>query len=271
MTTFSGFTTAEMRAMEATGDEPMPHLVSTLMDFAPTFAKVPNNLVLDRLPRRASDLREADSNSVSQTAQSVPVAQPTTAVPISLSIDDVALQITVFDLGKKQKSRSPRATLVDTPSIVDGALLDRRIAQLDIVMGELEQSKNFWNRAELLLEDSWLNGYKGTFYEQRECLASACESYKRALKLYALALKLDRMTAKSSHHIISFYYLLRRYASVLSDPRLPAELQDAKTVSQLCEQMKIIRTEREKWGMSNPENEDEPFAYPGTVLRVLCV
>jgi len=266
MTTFSGFTTAEMLAMKATEDE--PHLVSTLMDFAPTFAKVPQDLFAERLPRRVSDQKEIATNSVSQTAQSVTVA-PVTAVPTSLSMNDVTIQVTAFNLASKRppQSRSPRATLVDTPSIVDGALLDRRIVQLDVVMRELEQSRDFWNRAELLLQDSWLNGYKGTFYEQKECLASAIESYKRALKLYALALKLDRMTAKSSHHIISFYHLLRRYASVLNDPRLPAELQDVKTVSQMA----IIRAEREKWGMSNPENEDEPFAYAGTVLKVLCV
>lgn len=270
MTTVSAFTTAEMRAVQITEDEQI--LDSTRMNFAPTFARVPEDLFVERLPRRVSDKKEVETNSISQTAQSVPVA-PSTAVPTSLSIDDVAIQVTVFNLVSKrpQQSRSPRATLVDTPSIVDGALLDRRIVQLDVVMRELEQSKDFWNRAELLLQDSWLNGYKGTFYEQKESLASAAESYKRALKLYALALKLDRMTAKSSHHIISFYHLLRRYASVLSDPRMPAELQDAKTVSQLSEQMAIIRAERLKWGMSNPETEDEPFAYAGTVLKVLCV
>ncbi len=51
---------------------------------------------------------------------------------------------------------------------------------------------------------------------------------------------------------------------------MPVELQDSKTVKQLCEQMAIIRVERQKWGMSNPETEDEPFAYAGTVLKVLC-
>lgn len=267
MTTYSGFTTAEMLAMKATGDE--QNLVPTRMDFTPPFAKVPHDLFEERLPRRVTD---HNSKTSAQTAQTVSVATPATAVPTSLSMDDVSVQVAVFNLAPKKppQSRSPRATLVDTPSIVDGGLLDRRMAQLDVVMQELEQSKDFWNRAELLLQDSWLNGYKGTFYEQKEDMVKASESYKRALKLYALALKLDRMTAKSGHHIISFYYLLRRYAGVLTDPRMPVELQDSKTVKQLCEQMAIIRVERQKWGMSNPETEDEPFAYAGTVLKVLC-
>lgn len=265
MTTCSGFTTAEMTALKATGDE--QKLVSKQMNFAPPFAKVPHDLFEERLPRRVTD------QSPTAVAHSVPVAAPATAVPTSLSIDDVSIQVTALNLVPKKppQSRSPRATLVDTPSIVDGALLDRRIAQLDVVMRELEQSKDFWNRAELLLQDSWLNGYKGTFFEQKEDLPAAAESYRRALKLYALALKQDRLTAKSGHHIISFYYLLRRYAGVLSDSRMPAELQDPRTVRQLCEQMAIIRAERQKWGMSNPETEDEPFAYAGTVLKVLCV
>ncbi|MDZ4833733.1 MAG: hypothetical protein SGJ27_08120 [Candidatus Melainabacteria bacterium] len=264
MSSYTGFTTAEMVALKATAGE--QNTDSDRLDFAPTFAKVPQDLFAERLPRRHSD----NSTAV---AQSVGLQPQATAVPTSLSIDDVTIQVTAFNLKpiRPAKSSSPRATLVDTPSIVDGALLDRRIIQLDVVMRDLEQSKDFWNRAELLLQDSWLNGYKGTFYEQKECHASAAECYKRALKLYALALKLDRMTSKSSHHIISFYHLLRRYASVLSDPRMPSELQDAKTVSQLVEQMEIIRNERAKWGMSNPENEDEPFAYAGTVLKVLCV
>ncbi len=266
MTILSGFTPSEMLALRATEDE--QSRTSDRMSFAPTFAKVPDNLFAERPPRRVS------GNDAATGVQSVSSARPiATAVPTSLSMDDVSIQLTAFNFATKRppQSRSPKATLVDTPSLVDGGLLDRRIVQLDVVMRELEQSKDFWNRAELLLQDSWLNGYKGSFQEQKDNLHGAADSYKRALKLYALALKLDRLTAKSSHHIISFYHLLRRYANVLSDPRMPEEMKDSKTVGQLSEQMAIIRSDRAKWGMSDPETEDEPFAYAGTVLKVLSV
>lgn len=251
MNTFSSFTGSNAAVAESASSQGNTA--------TPGFALVPEELYFDRLPRRRTD-RVATID-----------CQPScTAVPTSLSIDDASVHVSAFNMRNRRTAGNPRATLVDTPSIVDAAMVERRVAQIDAVMRELEQTENFWNNAELLLQDSWLNGYRGTFFEQRENLSEAAESYKRALKLYAVALKLDRLTAKSSPHIISFYYLLKRYANVLCDPRLPEELADQRTVRQLHEQMEIIRAERQKWGMINPELEDEPFSYAGTILKVLC-
>jgi hypothetical protein len=230
----------------------------------PSFAQVPQHPFSEKLPRRESD-KSMQAAIVDFTPP------PAMAFPTSLSIDDATVQVRVFDFGMNRRVRTPRTTLVSTPSLVDSSMLDRRIAQIDQVMHDLESGKGFWQNAELLLQDSWLNGYRGTFFEQKEDFVGAAECYARALKLYALALRHDRLTAKSSPHIISYYYLLRRYANVLCDSRLPQEHVDMRIVSRLHDQMEVIRTEREKWGMNSPENEDEPFTYANTILKVLSL
>ncbi|MBX9671057.1 MAG: hypothetical protein K2X93_25935 [Candidatus Obscuribacterales bacterium] len=226
----------------------------------PEFAVVPEHPFSEKLRRRESD------NITTNTCNHASIA-----VPTSLSIDDSSVKLTLSRMSAKQRPpRTAKTTLVDAPSVKDAALINRRLAQLDQVMFDLEDSKNFWNRPELLLHDSWLNGYRGTFFEQKNDFVRAIDSYKRGLKLYALALKLDKMTAKSSPHIVSFYFLLKRFANALSHERLPENLRDDKAVRQIHEQMQLIRRDRERWGMPDPETEDEPFAYASTILRVLC-
>ncbi len=233
---------------------------------SPEFAIVPEHAIVSELPF-SEKLRRRDSD---KTTTANTCNHPCIAVPNSLSIDDSSVKLTLSRMSAKPKqARTARTTLVDTPSVKDASLVNRRLAQLDQVMYDLEDSKNFWNRPELLLHDSWLNGYRGTFFEQKGDLVQALDSFKRGLKLYALALKLDKMTAKSSPHIVSFYFLLKRYANALSDQRLPEHLKDEKAVRQLHDQMEIIRRDRKKWGMPDPELEDEPFAYASTILKVL--
>jgi len=256
-------------AKVAAEEEKAAHYAAHAVKPTPNFAPVPKHPFHDQLEKRISNSEQASTRS--QEIARVDFTPVATAVPTSLSIDDASVKVNLFNLGMQKRKSSPRATLVNTPSMVDESLTERRIAQIDQVMRELESTENFWSNAELLLQDSWLNGYRGTFLEQTQNFAAAAESYKRALKLYALALRFDRLTAKSSPHIISYYYLLKRYADVLCDQRLDADLQDARTVHRIHEQMEIIRAERQKWGMNNPEFEDEPFNYPGTILKVLCL
>lgn len=235
------------------------------MSMTPAFAPVPAHPFAEKLPRR-----ETDAGAKSSEMSFAP--PPNTAHPISLSTDDSSVQVQLFDLGMNRRpARTARTTLVSTPSLVDTTMQERRVAQIDKVMRDLESTPGFWNNVELLLQDSWLNGYRGTFFEQKEDFGGALECYRRALKLYALALKFDRLTAKSSPHIVSYYFLLRRYANVLCDARLPQELVDMRTVSRVHQQMEIIRAEREKWGMKNIELEDEPFIYADTIMKVLSL
>ncbi len=231
----------------------------------PAFAPVPAHPFAEKLPRRESDLC-AKSNELSFAPP------PSTAHAVSLSTDDASVQVKLFDMGMNRRpARTARTTLVSTPSLVDTTMQERRVAQIDQVMRDLESTPGFWNNAELLLQDSWLNGYRGTFFEQKEDFGGASECYQRALKLYALALRADRLTAKSSPHIVSYYFLLKRYASVLCDSRLPQELVDMRIVSRIHQQLEIIRAEREKWGMKNIELEDEPFIYADTIMKVLSL
>lgn len=231
----------------------------------PPFAPVPNHPFSNELPRR-------EVQPLEKTASVSFAPPPSTALPTSLSTDDASVQVNLFNLQMNRRPpKTARTTLVSTPSLVDSTMQERRVAQIDQVMHDLESTPGFWNNVELLLQDSWLNGYRGTFFEQKEDFAGASKCYERALKLYAIALKLDRLTAKSSPHIVSYYYLLKRYANVLCDSRLPQEFVDMRIVSRVHDQLEIIRTEREKWGMKNIELEDEPFTYAGTILKVLCL
>lgn len=197
----------------------------------------------------------------------------TAAVPMSLSIDDLNVNLCEVNVTNSNTSfvRTAKTTMVNMPSIVDTQLLERRLVQLDQVMTDLEEMEGFWNRADLLLQDSWLHGYRGSFLEEKQDLVHAAETYNRAVSLYELALKLDRLTSKSNDHILSYYHLLKRYVAVLSDPRLPEETKDSKRVAEFEKQMESIREERMNWSMPSPDSAGEPFVYAATILKVLCV
>lgn len=183
--------------------------------------------------------------------------QASVAVPTSLSMNDPSVTVHSFNV-------------VISPSVQPSPMLDQRIGQAKKLSIELETGEGFWKKAELLLQDSWLNGYQGLSLEEKNDLAGAAKAYRRAIKLYAAALKLDRMTARSSPHIGSFYHLLKRYIELLERRELPAEMRDPFTIARVRRHMEAIRNERLNWGMRDPDGEDDPFAYPETLLKVLC-
>ncbi|MBX9668590.1 MAG: hypothetical protein K2X93_13275, partial [Candidatus Obscuribacterales bacterium] len=149
-------------------------------------------------------------------------------------------------------------------------LLEKRLEQADSLIFQLEDSTDLWKKADLLLKDAWLNSYKAQILEAVSEFGDAIRSYERSIKLYALALKADKFTARSSPHIIWFYHMLRRYSELLRDERLDEEYRDLRRLRQLYEHMDVIRSERSKWELSNPEELDDPFAYPELLLKVLC-
>ncbi len=187
------------------------------------------------------------------------------AIPLSLSIDD--LGVTVMDVAMKR--------VVDLPPNPSSApcnaiLLEKRLEQADSLIFQLEDNSDLWKKADLLLKDAWLNSYKAQILEAVSDFGDAIRSYERSIKLYALALKADKLTARSSPHIIWFYHMLRRYSELLRDERLDEEYRDLRRLRQLYEHMDVIRSERSKWELSNPEELDDPFAYPELLLKVLC-
>ncbi len=188
------------------------------------------------------------------------------AIPLSLSIDDHC--VTVMDVAIKRVVDLPTRQVVSTPD--NTILMEKRIEQVDMLIFQLEDNSELWRRADLLLKDAWLNSYKAQILEASQDFGGAIRSFERAIKLYALALKADKLTARSSPHIIWFYHMLRRYSELLRDERLDEEYRDLRRLRQLYEHMEVIRSERSKWELSNPEELDDPFAYPELLLKVLC-
>ncbi len=195
----------------------------------------------------------------------------TTAVPTSLSIDDASVRLScVYMPSQDETQRLARTTQrMDVASIIDHALLERRLERLTDVMTNLETTEDFWRKADLLLQASWLLGYKGTFLEQKRDIRAAIETYKHAVKLYAIAARIDHQLAKSDSHVMAFYFLLKRFSKMLSDKSHPDVIENLKGAKMVQMQMDSIRLTRQNNGMKDPELDEEPFLYPDTILKVL--
>ncbi len=194
-----------------------------------------------------------------------------TAIPTSLSIDDmsVCLSCIILPMQDVTQRLSRTTRTMDVASIIDHALLERRLERLTDVMTNLEAIEDFWRRADLLLQASWLLGYRGTFLEQKRDVKGSLEVYKHAVKLYAIAARIDHHLARSDRHLMAFYFLLKRFSKLLSDKSHPDIIENLKGAKMVQMQMDAIRRDRQTNGLKDPEFDEEPFLYPDTILKVL--